>query len=224
MLARDVRVGQPDVALPRAADDEPAALERVLGRADAKLGGRRIRDGLRHSRRGDRDGLWLRLGPVDHRRARLGLRLRLARLCLARLALDHPRGDPELADREVRVGLHRHRRRGQQLVLLAPRVLAQVVLQLSAAAPPRSPRTARGRSVRGRSCTRSGRRRARRRRCGGRPSPWPACARARQAGHARGTPARRHPRTGPRSFARLRAERSTGPRLGVVLRRRQSSV
>src|SRR5207244_677225 len=44
--------------------------------------------------------------------------------------LHHPRGDSELADLEVGIRLHQHAGRGEQRVLLAARVLGEVLLQL----------------------------------------------------------------------------------------------
>ena len=66
---------------------------------------------------------------VDHRRA--GLDLRCVGDEVRALRLRHARRDPELADREVRVGLHEHARLGEQGVALAARVLDQVLLQLA---------------------------------------------------------------------------------------------
>ena len=124
------------------------------------------------------------------------------------LGLRDARRDPELADREVVVGREPHAGRRQQGVRLASRVLGQVLLEL---ADQRA--LVRGELLpvgarRGRSCTRSARRRARPRPSDARPSPWRACGRARPAGRAFGRRGRRRPRRGPRSCSRWCAERS----------------
>ena len=124
MPARDVRIGEADVAVLRPADDDAALVDLVLGAVrlerdhlglDAELLGR------------DCFGRAAWLGFVDHRRAGLGLR---DRRCLTGLRLNHPCRDPELADLEVGVGVHHDLRSAQQDVRLAARVLAQVLLEL----------------------------------------------------------------------------------------------
>src|SRR5581483_1636986 len=118
VAARDVRVLDLDIALPRAAeehaplvDTQPAPVpgeHRDLP-LDAELGcGGRLR------RLGD-----ARLRLVDHRRARLDLTLGLTVGTLGAPRLHHPRRDPELADLEVVVGLEEDARRRQEGVVLA---------------------------------------------------------------------------------------------------------
>ncbi len=178
VLARRVRVGEPDVALAGAADRD-APLDHLVRLAVDDEG-----DDL-PLRRGSRLRRGLRLGHsrlVDHRRAGLDLG-RVGDQGRA-LRLRHPRRDPELAHGQVRVGLDQHPRLGEQRIALPARVLDQVLLQLAeerGLVPGELLAVARSR---GRARTRSGRRRARPRSCGARPSPSRACVRARRAGRS----------------------------------------
>ena len=90
--------------------------------------------------------LRLRLGAVDHASAPgCAWDGGSSAARSARLTLHHARCDPELADGEVVVGLDRDRRRGEQLVLLPPRVLRRGTPGARRARTPRTPRTGRGR-------------------------------------------------------------------------------
>src|SRR2546421_9594794 len=127
MAPRDIGVGELDVAVARAPDDDapllhlvprPVERQRHQLRLDPEL---LCADGLRGNGS-------LRL--VDHGRARLHLRQRLARSRATLFGLHHARGDAELAHVEIGVGLHQDPRRRHERVLLAPRVLPQVLLEL----------------------------------------------------------------------------------------------
>ena len=167
--ARDVRVGRPARRRPSSARSRLAAREtscrlpsqvrtaisRWTPRSTAGRGLRR----LRH-----------RGGLVDHRRS--GRRRDRGVGFGVACGLHHPRRDAEHADVEVVVGLELHARRREQ------RRSSRVARARRGSRRARSrsellvaPRTARGRAARGRSCTRSARRRATPRRCGDRPSP-----------------------------------------------------
>ena len=161
---RDVRVGELDVAVLRAADHDAARLVSSCALPSTSSDAT-SRSTPSSTASAASVALRRRLRLVDHRRARLGLAGRLVLLapggrsgCTIRVAI------PNSPIVEVVVGLEQHARRRQQHVALAPRVLGQVLRPARRGATPRSPRTARGRRARGRPCTRSARRRARRRR------------------------------------------------------------
>jgi hypothetical protein len=129
VAARDVRVLDLDIAVLRAAEHDLGALERVRAPVHRQREGLVLEPELG---RRDRLGRLRRLRLVDHRRARLDLGVGLVQLWPPpALRLHHPRRDPELADREVRVRQHQHLRRRQHRVALAARVLDQMILQLA---------------------------------------------------------------------------------------------
>src|SRR5437764_1845627 len=126
MAARDIRVGDLDVAVLRAADDDAPLLDLM----PPAIPGER-RDLPLQSKLLRRDRLSVRLlRLVDHGRAGsdLGSR-RFVRRGL-RPTLRHPGRDSEFAHLQVLVGLHQHPRWGQQHVLLPAGVLREVVLEL----------------------------------------------------------------------------------------------
>ena len=73
-----------------------------------------------------------RLGFVDHRRAGLEVRRRLALGPAPALRMHHARRDAELADVEVVVRLHQHADRRQESVVLSARMFGEVLLKLTA--------------------------------------------------------------------------------------------
>ena len=111
------------------------------------------------ARRGDSGLRGTAGGRVHHRGAKVALR---GLLPLARRRLDEPGLDPELAHPQPLVGLERDFRAGEQREILARGVLEKVRRRARRAGRARSPRTAGGPRARGRRCTRSGRRCARR--------------------------------------------------------------
>jgi hypothetical protein len=115
MPPRDVRIGETDVALLRPAQEGTRARELMPRAVDGERDGRRRLVGR----------LFVR--AVDHRRAGLGLG---GEVLGRAFDLRHPGRDSELADLEVVVSLHEHLRAGEDGVLLAVRVLRQILLQL----------------------------------------------------------------------------------------------
>jgi hypothetical protein len=130
MAPRDVRVGELDVAVTRAADHDASLFDLAAAAVPAERDELGLdaellrRDRLRRLRR--------YLGLVDHRGARPEIGDGLALFGTAAVGVNHARRNAELADVEIRIGLHHHTRRREQRVLLAPGVLGEVFLQLAA--------------------------------------------------------------------------------------------
>ena len=178
VAAGDVGVGEHALGLLRAADRRPRPVEHVAAvveRDDGAGGDQRFG---RAARVFGAAAVALVHRRVDHRVALLAL---LRRLALVRRRLDQPGLDPELAEAQALVGLELDRGPGQQVVAAAAGVLEQVagelLLERALVAFELDPvllgevdGVLVGHVDAGH----------RRRSCG-RPSPWPACGRARPA-------------------------------------------
>ena len=128
MAARDVRVLDLDVALARAAEHDAVlvdALRLPVPREDGDLA-------VDAELLGDTASVGC--GPPSAcRSSSRRTRPRSSGSSAGRLAalrLHHPRRDPELAEREVVVGLEQDLRRREERVVLALRVLGEVLLEL----------------------------------------------------------------------------------------------
>src|SRR6476661_6448384 len=126
VAAGDVRILDLDVGVARAAKDGALLVENAPLAVPAQDRDLSLNAELR--KRGSLGRLRPRL--VDHRRAGHG-GLRCWSLLLgAATVLRHPRRDPELADAEILVGLEEDARGCQERVVLARRVLGEVLLEL----------------------------------------------------------------------------------------------
>ena len=128
MPPRNVRVVDEDVALLRPAERRAIAVDAVALAAPREHGNIARRRGHR-----DRGGLVRRRDIVglvdDRRRGRQRLDRRRGSLLVA-LRLDDARRDPELAAAEVVVRFQLHERRAEERIVLALRVLDDVLLEL----------------------------------------------------------------------------------------------